>query len=368
VPAGESFGLIGHNGSGKSTLLRLMARIHQPTSGRVRTRGRVSALLELGAGFHPELSGRENIYLNGSILGLDKRALDRVFDEIVDFSGLGTFIDSPVKVYSSGMYVRLGFAVSVHVDPEILMIDEVIAVGDEEFQRRCFDHLFKLKRDGVTIVLVSHSLAMMQSMCDRLAWLDHGVLQAIGEPRDMVHAYRERVQDAEAVRLVAHGGHEVSDGAEGRRTGTREIEITSFEVLDADGLPVVMPSSGDSVTFRVHYDAREPVDNPKFGMTFETEDGVLLTDRTTANDRVLTGRVSGPGFIDCHVDALPFSPGVILVSVGVTDEYQLRTFDHLYQGYELHVRQSNDDDEVGVVRLRGRWTSPVPGGARELLR
>jgi ABC-type polysaccharide/polyol phosphate transport system ATPase subunit len=364
VSAGESFGLIGHNGSGKSTLLRLMARIHQPTSGKVRTRGRVSALLELGAGFHPELSGRENVYLNGAILGIDRRDVDRMFDDIVDFSGLSEFIDSPVKVYSSGMYVRLGFAVAVHVDPEILMIDEVIAVGDEEFQRRCSEHLYTLRRDGVTIVLVSHALGSMQNMCDRLAWLDHGRLMAVGDPQDVVRAYRSRVDDDEEHRLG--DGHPVEpagpEGA-GRRVGTREIAITDFEVLGPDGEPVSMPASGSPVTFRVHYDARTPIDNPRFDIGFETGNGVWLTGRGTADDRVVTGRLEGEGYIDCVVDELPFSPGALMISVGVTDEHQLHAYDYFFQGYELHVRES-DEPEHGHVRLGGRWTSPVPGSRR----
>ena len=368
VTEGESFGLIGHNGSGKSTLLRMMARIHRPTSGTVRTVGRVSALLELGAGFHPELSGRENIYLNGAILGLKKRDLDRVFDEIVEFAGLQAFIDSPVKVYSSGMYVRLGFAVAVHVDPHILMIDEVIAVGDEEFQRRCFDHLFKLRRSGVTIVIVSHMLSIMQTMCDRVAWLDHGVMQGIGAPADMVRGYLGQVDDAEEQRLSEHEGHEVTEASGASRHGSREIEITHFEVLGPDGAPVLMPESGSPTIFRIHYDAREPVHQPKFGVDFQTEGGILVSRHTTGDDGLVTGTVTGEGHVDCVVDALPFKQGVLLVSLGITDEREMHTYDHLYQAYELRVRQDTGAEDRGLVRLRGRWSSPVPDGTRELLR
>jgi lipopolysaccharide transport system ATP-binding protein len=369
VSPGESFGLIGHNGSGKSTLLRLMARIHRPTSGRVRTNGRVSALLELGAGFHPELSGRENIYLNGAILGLKKRELDAIFDEIVEFAGLQSFIDSPVKVYSSGMWVRLGFAVSVHVRPDILMIDEILAVGDEEFQRRCFDHLFKLRRDdGVTIVLVSHVLSIMQTMCDRVAWIDHGELQGIGSSNDMVRAYLGRVDDAEAERLVHHEGHEVTEADTAPRHGSREIEITHFEVLGPDGAPVVMPESGDATIFRVHYMAHEPVEHPRFGIEFQTENGVVVSGRRSTDDGVVTGRVIGAGHVDCIVDALPFNQGVLLVTVSITDEREMHTYDHLFQGYELRVRSDGGAEEHGLVRLRGRWASPVPSASEHLLR
>ena len=193
VPRASMFGLVGRNGSGKSSLLRIMAGIYRPTSGRVAVSGRTSALLELGAGFHPSLSGRENIYLNASVLGISKAQINDRVDQIIEFSGLQEFIDAPVKVYSSGMYVRLGFAVAVHVDPEILIVDEVVAVGDEEFQIRCFSHLENLRSQGVTIVLVSHDLEMLRTRCDRMAWLDQGRLMAVGEPEDVVNRYLDTI-------------------------------------------------------------------------------------------------------------------------------------------------------------------------------
>ena len=197
VGRGSAFGLIGHNGSGKSTLLRLIARVHQPTRGRVVTHGRIGALLELGAGFHPELTGRENIFLNGSIMGLNKKQIRASFDAILEFSGLEEFIDNPVKVYSSGMYLRLGFAVAVNLDPEILLVDEVISVGDEEFQRRCMDHVHRLKREGCAIVVVSHDLDVVRSLCDEVALLDHGRLIAEGGPPEVIQQYLDMV-DARA--------------------------------------------------------------------------------------------------------------------------------------------------------------------------
>ena len=180
VPSGSMFALVGHNGSGKSTLLRLIAGIYKPTTGKVATVGRISALLELGAGFHPDLTGRENVYLNAAILGMTRKETDRLYGSIVEFSGLEEFVDTPVRHYSSGMYVRLGFAVAVHVDPDILMVDEVIAVGDAEFQRRCYEHFYKLRQKGTTIVIVTHGLGDVKSMCDEAAWLDHGALRAVG--------------------------------------------------------------------------------------------------------------------------------------------------------------------------------------------
>ena len=194
IEPGSFFGLIGHNGSGKSTLLRLMANIHRPTTGEITTEGRMSALLELGSGFHPDLTGRENVYLNGAMLGLSRRHMHEAMDEIIEFSGIGEFIDEPVKIYSSGMYVRLGFAGSVNVDPEILLVDEVIAVGDEEFQRRCMDHMNRLREKGCTIVLVSHNAALMEDLCDTVAWLDHGRVLELGEPTPVLKKYLEHMR------------------------------------------------------------------------------------------------------------------------------------------------------------------------------
>ena len=192
IQAGSFFGLIGHNGSGKSTLLRLIAGIHRPTTGSVKAQGRLSALLELGSGFHPDLTGRENVYLNGSMLGLTRRQMTTLMDDIIDFSGIGDFVDEPVKIYSSGMYVRLGFAVAVNVKPDILLVDEVIAVGDEEFQRRCRKYMDGLRSDGTTIVLVSHSTDLMAN-CHQVGWLDHGNLLKVGTPDEVIAAYLQMV-------------------------------------------------------------------------------------------------------------------------------------------------------------------------------
>ncbi|TMK87685.1 MAG: ABC transporter ATP-binding protein, partial [Actinobacteria bacterium] len=186
---GKTFGLIGENGSGKSTLLKCIAKILRPDSGRIGVTGKVSALLELGAGFHPELSGRENVYLNGSILGLGKRDLDRIFDDIVGFAGLERFIDTPVKNYSSGMYIRLGFSVAINVDPDILLIDEILAVGDEQFQRKCNEKFAEFKDQGKTVVIVSHALGSVRNMCDRVALLDHGRVKELGPASEVIDAY-----------------------------------------------------------------------------------------------------------------------------------------------------------------------------------
>lgn len=192
IRAGETFGLIGDNGSGKSTLLKCMAKILYPDKGAITIDGTVAALLEVGSGFHPELSGRENVYLNGSILGMTRKEIDAKFDDIVDFSGVREFIDQPVKNYSSGMYVRLGFSVAINVDPDVLLVDEVLAVGDEAFQAKCAEKFAEFRERGKTVIIVSHSLDTLAHMCDRLAWLSHGHLELVGDPDTVIEAYRER--------------------------------------------------------------------------------------------------------------------------------------------------------------------------------
>ncbi len=191
VPEGSTFGLIGSNGSGKSTLLKCLAKIYWPNEGKITYNGRMAALLEVGSGFHHELSGRENIYLNGSILGMSRKEIDRKFDEIVDFSGVEKFIDQPVKNYSSGMYVRLGFSVAISVQPDILIVDEVLAVGDAEFQEKCLTKFKDLKRDGRTVILVSHSMQSVKTMCDQVAWLNKGTLMAVGDARKTIKKYTD---------------------------------------------------------------------------------------------------------------------------------------------------------------------------------
>src|SRR6187401_2765109 len=203
VPRGSTYGVIGRNGSGKSTALKLVAGITKPTSGTVRVDGRISALIELGAGFHPEISGRENVFINGIMLGLTKREIQHRFDEIVEFAELQEFIDAPVKTYSSGMYMRLGFAVAIHVDPDVLLVDEVLAVGDEGFTHKCLDKFGEFRRRGKTILLVTHSLGLVERFCDEALWLDGGKVQAQGDPKRVVGAYLTAVEEGEEQTLAA---------------------------------------------------------------------------------------------------------------------------------------------------------------------
>ncbi len=362
IPRGTTFGLVGHNGSGKSTLLRLMAGIHQPSSGRIEARGRISSLLELGSGFHPDLTGRENIYLNGAMLGLNKRHMRSIVDEIVDFSGLHEFIDQPVKVYSSGMYVRLGFAVAVHVEPEILLVDEVMAVGDEEFQRRCFDHMYKLRRDGATIVFVSHALSMVESMCENAAWLDHGSLMEVGPAVEVCQSYLTQVNDAEAERISAEQA-EMDAGREveltGEHRGSGEIRIYHVDILDPQWNRIPHARTGEPLRVRLWYDAAVAIDNPRFAFDLFQEEGVHVAGATTQG-QLDTGKIEpGQGFIDFVVPSWPVNPGSYFVGVAVTDSEGLHTFDHVDRMVPVKVAAGGSSDR-GLVRIEGGFEPPVP--------
>jgi ABC-2 type transport system ATP-binding protein/lipopolysaccharide transport system ATP-binding protein len=359
VPRGSTFGLIGHNGSGKSTMLRLMAGIHRPTSGKIHVDGRVSALLELGAGFHPDLTGRENVYLNGSILGLNRKAINAKLDEIVEFAGLGEFIDTPVKVYSSGMFVRLGFSVAVHVDPDILIIDEVIAVGDEDFQRRCFDHIYKLRSAGSTIVMVTHSLNLVQQMCDSAAWLDHGELKALGSAPDVVHHYLDQVNVVEAQRL--------EDGAVAAAAGAVHVEkyaphemitIEEVEFLDRDGQPTKVATPTEPLTVRMHWRSKEPIEEPLFSFAIENEAGVYVANPGMRPSTDPRKELVGTGYVDYRIDELVLGPGQYTFSVAAHDHSGTTVLDKRERFLTLRV-QPGAFIVNGLVEMMGEWIPPV---------
>ncbi|WP_153504558.1 ABC transporter ATP-binding protein [Cumulibacter manganitolerans] len=359
IPKGKTFGLIGHNGSGKSTLLKLIAGIHRPSSGEITSAGRISAMLELGAGFHPELSGRENIYLNGSILGLTRKQINEAMDKIIDFSGLREFIDTPVKVYSSGMFVRLGFAIAVNLEPEILVIDEVIAVGDEEFQRKCFDHLYELRRKGVTIILVSHSLGLMAELCDEVAWLDHGVLQGVGKARDLTDAYLESVNKREAESAGESNEYHDQVADAGRRS-TGEIHVTGVEFLGRAGEPAGFLSTGERATIRVRYEAASALEMAAFGISIDHESGFHITDMNSGHARGGDPIPAGAGHIDFVIDELPLMPGVYELSTIVS--HQAKVFESRERAFKLTVRTNDSTLGGGVARTVGSWTLPSSGG------
>jgi ABC-2 type transport system ATP-binding protein/lipopolysaccharide transport system ATP-binding protein len=356
IPKGKTFGLIGHNGSGKSTLLKLVAGIHRPSSGTITSSGRVSAMLELGAGFHPEMSGRDNIYLNGSILGMTRKQIDAAMDEIIEFSGLGEFIDTPVKVYSSGMYVRLGFAIAVNLDPEILIIDEVIAVGDEAFQRRCFDHLYELRRKGVTIVLVTHSLNLVADLCDEAAWLDGGTLKVVGPARDVVDAYLSAVnrKEAEALQDAEESPAEAdTTGGKTPRRGSGEVRVTHLEYLDDTGRPRPFLTTGKPGTVRLHYTASTALPSVTFGLAFSTESGVTVAGPNSGYGDAAFAVEPGAGHIDFTVADVLLQQGEFLVTTAVVDKGH--AYDYVDRAFVLKVR-AEDVTEPGLVKMTGSWS------------
>jgi ABC-type polysaccharide/polyol phosphate transport system ATPase subunit len=350
VPAGKTYGLIGHNGSGKSTMLKCMAGILVPDRGSLRTRGKISALLELGAGFHPELSGRDNVYLNGSILGMSKKQIDAQFDEIVDFAGLETFIDTPVKNYSSGMYVRLGFSVAINVDPEVLMVDEVLAVGDEAFQRKCMDKFKQFRDEGRTVIIVSHALGTMRTMCDEVAWLDHGRLLGTGRPGDLVDQYTAASHE--------HDESAADTFSVGPRWGSGEVRIDQVEMLDEDDKPLTMTRTGDAVTFRMHYRAKERLERPVFGFGLHTADGQHVTGPNTRDVEMIPDFVEGQGHVDFRVPRLMLVPGAFDVSVSVFDYACLHPYDFWTRALRFDVEVGTPHELYGVVSLGGSWAVP----------
>lgn len=272
VQPGESLGVVGRNGAGKSTLLALLAGVTAPTTGTVRVRGRVAPLISVGVGFHPELTGRENVYVNGMILGMSRAQVDRRFDDIVDFSGLAAFVDTPVKFYSSGMFVRLGFAVAVQAEPDVLLIDEILAVGDMQFQLRCFDYLERMRRDGVTVVLVTHNLTAVRGLCSRAVLLHDGGLRHDGPPVDTIAAYHAAVgEDRDPDQRMVLGGE--------RAVGGR-VEVQGVELLDADGSPAAALPSGGSARLRLRLRTHAALAAPYVGVHVATESGIVVYSDT----------------------------------------------------------------------------------------
>jgi ABC-2 type transport system ATP-binding protein len=345
VEEGTTYGLIGHNGSGKSTLLKCMARIYRPDRGRITTRGRMSALLELGAGFHPELSGRENVYLNGSILGMSRRDIDRRFDEIVDFAGLEHFIDTPVKNYSSGMFVRLGFSVAITIEPELLLIDEILAVGDESFQQKCLEKFADLRRGGRTIVLVSHGLDAVRNICDRAAWLDHGSLVKEGESHDVVTAYLESVRDDRRAQEHASGGLISPEEAEGG------WHIEAVHLVDGVGRDVQVVPSGDELTIRVDIGTAR---DEEVALAV----GLYRTDGVHVAGPVHHFRTGGRGrcSVSYRIPALPLASGTYDISARLLDAHLARTHAVRRRAARLDVNADHDADIGGLVAFGGTWS------------
>jgi ABC-2 type transport system ATP-binding protein len=324
IEPGQSVGLIGPNGSGKTTLLKMIAGILRPTSGRVLTRGRIAALLELGAGFHPELTGRENVYLNAAFLGLSRRETDKVYDDIVAFAELPDFMDNQVKFYSSGMLVRLGFAVAVHVDPAILLVDEVLAVGDEAFQHKCLERVRRFQRDGRTIIFVTHAVDLVRQICDRAVMLDHGVIHSQGAPDQVVRDFR--------LVMLQHDLDYATD------EGTKEIEIVSAELAGNDGVSGSVIHPGEGLTIQVDLRSAAPVADAVLSFALHDQDNKFVFGSNTDEHGSRLAAFEGKRRVRFRLSSLPFVSGKYWVTLGVHSRDSSRVYHVQEQRYTFEVR------------------------------
>jgi ABC-type polysaccharide/polyol phosphate transport system ATPase subunit len=351
IEPGTTAGFIGANGSGKSTVLKLMARILHPNEGHLNVNGRVSALLELGTGFHPDYTGRENIFLNGALLGIRRDVIRRRMDDIIDFAGLAPFIDNPVKTYSTGMYMRLGFAIAVNVEPDVLLIDEVLAVGDADFEQKCFDRINVFREQRKTIVLVSHDLAAVRRFCDRAILLDQGRIRADGAPDQVIKQYLSDVKHRQE--RPAQLGDELSTS----RWGTREIEIGSAELLDGRGQPQYVFKSGEPLQVSITYRCKDEVRDPVFGVAIFRSDGLHCYASNTRYAGVRFESLQGDGNVMFTIPQLNLLEGSYLLTVAITDQTDSKTYDRWDRRIEFRVRP-DPYSAGGLVFMPGRWRPP----------
>jgi ABC-type polysaccharide/polyol phosphate transport system ATPase subunit len=355
IAPGEAVGLIGRNGSGKTTLLRLLAGIIKPTSGRAETGGRIASLLELGAGFHLEFTGRENVYLNGSIYGLGRSYIDEVMDEIIGFAELERAIDLPVRTYSSGMYMRLGFAVAAHLDADILLLDEVFAVGDEAFQQKCFGKIFEFKRRGGTIVFVSHDASAVEKLCERAVLLVDGHVEFDGPTHDAISRYH---------RLLSLERDPAERTVGLTEWGSGEARIAGVELLAADGSERRQFLAGEPLTLRVRIETDRPLPPPRLSYELRTDTGLLLAAGVQEAGELGWEEAAGERTLRFDVDRLPLADGRFQLRFGLTDQ----AGDHLYHWLDDAYRflVYPDGDERGILRLEGSWRTEEIDTAAEM--
>ena len=350
IPHGSTFGIIGGNGSGKSTLLKVLAGILRPDEGAATVNGRLSALLELGAGFHPELTGRENVYLNGAILGFTSREIRRRFDDIVGFAELDRFIDEPVRNYSSGMYVRLGFSVAIHVEPEILLVDEVLAVGDHTFQKRCLDRFAQLKAEGRTIILVSHDLDMVGWLCEQTAWIQQGTLRAVGPSPKVIERFLDGAVDSPT-------RADPSPSAPRRFGGLGPDDLVrAVDLVDANGHPMDRVGSGRPVRFRVRVDADQVGEPVTVALGLYRADGTHVAS-INSGAAARAADDAGTVEVDYAVDSLAVQPGIYELSVALHDATMRRVFERHTHLVRFEVEPTGVDQQNGLVALGGTWSA-----------
>ena len=330
VARGEALGIIGHNGAGKSTILKLLSNITTPTSGEITINGRLAALIEVGSGFHPELTGRENIYLNGSILGMTRKEIGRKLDDIIEFAGVRQFIDTPVKHFSSGMYVRLGFSIAAYLDPDVLLLDEVLAVGDAAFQAKCIQRIKELKHAGTTIVFISHDLRAVERLCDRVLLLKQGQLLASGSAPEIIGKYQSDAT-LSSVSVESH-----------KRSGANEVEIVSLSFFDGDGEARPVYKTRQPLIARIQFETHIPVSDVVFGIIFLTADGEELCEFTTELTGDPISLTPGRGTVEFRTEELGLLPGIYFTSVHVQQRHGRNVIHYHYKSTVLRV----DSDEI----------------------
>jgi ABC-2 type transport system ATP-binding protein len=345
VEHGSTLGLIGSNGSGKSTMLKCLTGIYRPDKGRITVNGNIAALLELGSGFHPELSGRENIYLNAAILGLSKKDAQRQFDSIVEFAGLERFIDTAVKNYSSGMQIRLGFSIAAHVEPEILLIDEVLTVGDQTFQRKSSEKIEQFRREGRTIVVVSHSLASVQQLCKEVIWLEKGHMMMRGPAAEVISAYTGE----------SYAQHAAMDADFRERWGTEEVRIDRIDLINDSGEKIERVETNGAMTISTQLTAQTSVRAPVVKVSISKLDGDIVWSSTSRKSDLGLGDLNNPVVVNIAIPKLPLLEGTYYISVACTDTTGTTDFDHCQNWVRFDVHQS-DLFEEGLVAVPSIWT------------
>lgn len=358
VEEGEVVGIIGRNGAGKSTLLKLLSRITYPTAGSMTVRGRVSSLLEVGTGFHDELTGRENVFLNGSILGMKRREIVSKLDQIVEFAGVERFVDTPIKRYSSGMKLRLGFAVAAHLDPDVLFVDEVLAVGDADFQKKCLDAMDNMSTGGRTVLFVSHNMAAVDNLCPRTIWIEGGRIRADGPTKDIIRTYLESFAQA------SQTGYDLASVES--RGGSGAVRFTGMEFLDNAGNPTNLVRTGEAMRMRLHFRCHEAVPSPDFGVEIYANTGGLVSMTSTWETGLGIQRLTpGEGHIDLDIDSLDLVPGryylslwVLTVGTGKSTRYDV--VDHCValdvESSDVYGTGKALDSRWGVVVVPARWS------------
>lgn len=363
VKKGQGVGLIGHNGCGKSTMLKLLTRIMYPDSGTIEMAGRVSSLIELGAGFHPDMSGRQNIYINASIFGLTKKEIDRRLDDIIAFSELEEFIDNPVRTYSSGMYMRLAFSVAINVDADILLIDEILAVGDAAFQAKCFNKIKAIKAAGTTVVIVSHALSQIEEICETSLWIHKGVIRACGKPKDVHEEYQKYVLD----KRIEIADKELKRQNEKRQKQLKEvgntlidketseqkdIEIVDVRMYDTNGIEKSMFKTGDKCIVKISYKVNHPRDGMMFAAGIVRSDGVVFYSMKMRTDKIKALSLSDDGTVTLVIDELTMLPDLYYMDIAIED-VDANVIDYVSGAYTLEM--VSEKQEEGISRLKHTW-------------